>query len=106
MKTVYFTDRNGVEQNALQSLRAFEDEDAIQQIAVFPDIHFCSERSIPVGVAFRSSERFYPLVTGKDAGCGVAYLRFRKEHLQRPFDKAAHYRAFERAVHSATDEGL
>ncbi|RYY40823.1 MAG: hypothetical protein EOO08_06755 [Chitinophagaceae bacterium] len=106
MKTVFFTDRSGVEQNALQSLRAFEEEDAINNIAVFPDIHYCSERSIPVGVAFRATDRFYPLVTGKDTGCGVAYLRFHKRELLRPFDKGAHYRAFERAVHGMTDEGL
>ncbi|RYD99931.1 MAG: hypothetical protein EOP50_04060 [Sphingobacteriales bacterium] len=61
---------------------------------------------MPVGVAFRSTGVFFPLVTGKDSGCGVAYLRFAKAQLARPFDKAAHYRAFERAVHGATDEGL
>ncbi|WP_170170246.1 RtcB family protein [Hymenobacter perfusus] len=106
MKTVYFTDCSAVEQNALQSLLAFEQQDNIGQIAVFPDIHYCSERSIPVGVAFQTNDVFYPLVTGKDMGCGVAYLRIPRSEVLRPFDKARHYRALEREVHRMTDEGL
>ncbi|MGI4864773.1 MAG: RtcB family protein [Janthinobacterium lividum] len=106
MKTVYFTDSSGVEQNALQSLLAFEEKETINRIAVFPDIHYCSERSIPVGVAFQTTEVFYPLVTGKDMGCGVAYLRIPRQEVLRPFDKAKHYRALERAVHGMTNEGL
>lgn len=106
MKTVYFTDSSAVEQNALQSLLAFEEKENIGQIAVFPDIHYCSERSIPVGVAFRTTAVFYPLVTGKDMGCGVAYLRIPRSEVLRRFDKARHYRAFEREVHRMTDEGL
>jgi len=106
VKTVYFTDYSAVEQHALQSLLAFEEKEAIGRIAVFPDIHYCSERSIPVGVAFQTTEVFYPLVTGKDMGCGVAYLRIPRPQVLRPFDKAKHYRAFERAVQGMTDEGL
>lgn len=106
MKTVYFTDRSGVEQRALQSLLPFEEHVAIGQIAVFPDIHYCSERAIPVGVAFHTTDVFYPLVTGKDLGCGVAYLRIPQQDVLRPFDKAQHYRALEREVHQMTDEGL
>ena len=106
VKTVYFTDSSVVEQNALQSLLAFEEKESIGQIAVFPDIHYCSERSIPVGVAFQTTTVFYPLVTGKDMGCGVAYLRIPRQQVLRPFDKARHYRAFEREVHGMTDEGL
>ena len=106
VKTVYFTDSSGVEQNALQSLLAFEVKETIGRIAVFPDIHYCSERSIPVGVAFHTTDVFYPLVTGKDMGCGVAYLRIPRREVLRPFDKAKHYRAFEREVHGMTPEGL
>jgi release factor H-coupled RctB family protein len=106
VKTVYFTDRSGVEQNALQSLLEFEEKENIGRIAAFPDIHYCSERSIPVGVAFHTTEAFYPLVTGKDMGCGVAYLRIPQREVLRPFDKVRHYRAFEREVHGMTDEGL
>ncbi|UOQ55348.1 RtcB family protein [Hymenobacter cellulosivorans] len=106
MKTAYFTDRSAVEQNALQSLLAFEENQNIGPIAVFPDIHYCSERSIPVGVAFQTTKVFYPLVTGKDMGCGVAYLRIPRREMLRPFDKAKHYRALEREVHRMTEEGL
>ncbi|WP_324680923.1 RtcB family protein [Hymenobacter sp. GOD-10R] len=106
MNTVYFTDRSGVEQHALQSLLHYEEQEAIGQIAVFPDIHYCSERAIPVGVAFHTTEVFYPLVTGKDLGCGVAYLRIPQQDVLRPFNKAQHYRALEREVHGMTDEGL
>lgn len=95
-----------MEQNALQSLRAFEATAHVGPIAVFPDIHYCSERSIPVGVAFQTTEVIYPLVPGKDLGCGVAYLRIPRPDVLRPFDKARHYRAFEREVHAMTDEGL
>ena len=106
VNSIYFTDRSGVEQHALQSLLAFEQQDAIDQIAVFPDIHYCSERSIPVGVAFATTDVFYPVVTGKDMGCGVAYLRIPQRDVLRSFDKTQHYRALEREVHNMTDEGL
>jgi len=106
VKTVYFTDRSGVEQHALQSLLLFEEQAPIGRLTVFPDIHYCSERAIPVGVAFQTTEVFYPLVTGKDLGCGVAYLRIPRPQVLRPFDKARHYRALEREVPGMTDEGL
>ena len=106
MKTVYFTDSGAVEQHALQSLLTFEEKENIGRIAVFPDIHYCSERSIPVGVAFQTTAVFYPLVTGKDMGCGVAYLRISRSEVLRSFDKARHFRALEREVHGMTDEGL
>lgn len=95
-----------MEQNALLSLLAFEEKEAIGRIAVFPDIHYCSERTIPVGVAFQTTDVFYPLVTGKDVGCGVAYLRIPRQQVLRSFDKAKHYRALEREVHTMTSEGL
>ena len=87
MKTIYFTDGSRVEQNALQSLLAFEERENIGRIAVFPDIHFCSERAIPVGVAFATTDVFYPLITGKDLGCGVAYLRIPRSDMRQPSTK-------------------
>lgn len=106
MKTNFYTDKEAIEKNAISALSVFENRDNIDSISVFPDIHYCSERSIPVGVAFKSTDVFYPLVTGKDMGCGVAYLRIDKKDVIKPFDKNKHYRAFEKEVHKMTDEGL
>ncbi len=49
---------------------------------------------------------FYPLVTGKDLGCEVAYLRIPRQQVLLPFGKARHYRALEGDVPGMTDEGL
>lgn len=106
MKTKFYTKRNEIEDNALKSLSAFEAQKNIDNISVFPDIHYCSERSIPVGVAFKTTDVFYPLITGKDMGCGVAYLRILKKDYLMPFDKAKHYRAFDKESKTMTDEGL
>lgn len=106
MEVRYFTDENKIEENAKRSIESMDPDGNIDQVAVFPDIHFCSERSIPVGIAFSTTDVFYPLITGKDMGCGVAYLRFLKSDLTTPFDKEKHFRAFEREVHQMTDEGL
>ena len=105
MKTTFYTEKELIEQKALDALSLFDSQDRIEKISVFPDIHFCSERSIPVGVAFKTTEVFYPLITGKDMGCGVAYLQLNKEDCLR-FDKSKHYRAFEKESQSMTDEGL
>lgn len=106
MKTNYYTDIEAIEENAKFCLSLFEAQENISQIAVFPDIHYCSEKSIPVGVAFRAADVFYPLVTGKDMGCGVGYLRIDKKRLLREFDKNKHYKAFERESFTMTDEGI
>ncbi len=106
MKTNFYTSESEVEDNARKALSLFESKDEIDSISVFPDIHYCSERSIPVGVAFKTTDWFYPLVTGKDMGCGVAYLRIDKKDYLKPFDKAKHYRAFDRESQYMTDEGL
>jgi RNA-splicing ligase RtcB len=106
MKTNYFTDKNAIENKAIDALKIFENRENIENIAVFPDIHFCAERSIPVGVAFKTQNVFYPLITGKDMGCGVAYLKVEKKDYLKPFDNKKHYRAFERESRTMTDEGL
>jgi RNA-splicing ligase RtcB len=106
VKTTYFTEKNNIEDNALRCLEHFEQESHIEKITVFPDIHYCSEKAIPVGVSFKTTDVFYPLITGKDMGCGVAYLRIDKKDYLKPFNKNTHYRAFERESHTMTDEGL
>lgn len=106
MKTVYYTDIKHIEDNALSGLELFESEEAISNIAVFPDIHYCSEKNLPVGVAFKTSNFIFPLITGKDMGCGVMYLKIDKKDYLKPFSKEQHYRAFDKESYTMTDEGL
>ncbi len=106
MKTKYYIDDTSIEDNAMQGLQLFEKDENISKIAVFPDIHYCSEKNLPVGVAFESTDVFYPLITGKDMGCGVSYLKIDKKNYLQPFDKNKHYKAFDKASMLMTDEGL
>lgn len=103
--TNYFCDIKGIEANALEQLQIFEKK-GLSNIAVFPDIHYCSEKNLPVGVSFTTTDKFYPLITGKDLGCGVMYLRFKKEDYIKPFDKNKHYKAFDKESYKMTDDGL
>lgn len=103
--TNYFCDINEIEVNAKEQLSLFESK-GIDAISVFPDIHYCSEKNLPVGVAFATADKFYPLVTGKDLGCGVMYLKFKKEDYIKSFDKSKHYRAFDSFSYQMTDDGL
>lgn len=105
-KVKYFTDTNSIENNAIIALAEFEKHENISKLAVFPDIHYCSEKNLPVGVAFETTDCFYPLITGKDLGCGVMYLKIDKKDYLKPFDKNQHYRAFDRESYRMTDEGL
>ena len=100
----YFCNINSIEQNAISPL--ISASDMMTEICVFPDIHYCSEKSLPVGVAFLSTDKFFPLVTGKDVGCGVAFLRFSKSKWNKQFDKNIHYRAFDKASQTFTADGL
>ena len=103
-KITYFAD--SIEENSqieINKLITFSD---IEQIAVFPDVHFASDESIPVGVSFSSRTRFYPTVTGKDMGCGVAYMRIPISNVIAEFNNAVHYNALNKESLRMTDEGL
>ncbi|TAH18465.1 MAG: hypothetical protein EAZ08_11280 [Cytophagales bacterium] len=102
----YFTNSDLIEDNAVQALASYKNQQNIADIAVFPDIHYCSEKALPVGVAFKTTDVFYPLITGKDMGCGVCYLKIDKKDYLKPFDKEKHYKAFQREHLLMTDEGL
>ncbi|GAA4418952.1 RtcB family protein [Nibrella viscosa] len=102
----YFCDTNTVEQNALEQLERYAENPFVEKICAFTDIHFCDEKAIPVGVAFSTTDYVYPLITGKDIGCGVMYLRISKADWLRPFNKAEHYKAFNLAHTRMTDDGL
>lgn len=100
----YYYDKTKIEKNALDEVLI--KEPVMDSICVFPDIHYCSEHAMPVGVAFKSIDKFYPLVTGKDVGCGVAFLKFPKKSWKKDFNKFEHYNAFNKASQNFTDEGL
>src|SRR3990172_5589979 len=110
----YFTNKEDIEPNAMEKILALEQDlangtphhDGWDNIFVFPDVHYCSERSIPVGIAFSSLNKFYPLVTGKDVACGVMFLKFPSSAWKKPFNKHVHYNALNKASQSFTDEGL
>ena len=75
-------------------------------LCAFTDIHYCDEKAIPVGVAFKTEDYFYPMVTGKDIGCGVTCLQIEKKNWLKSFDKNIHYNALNRAHKDMTDDGL
>jgi tRNA-splicing ligase RtcB/release factor H-coupled RctB family protein len=102
----FFCKVEDIEDNAVEQLDLFNDKKEIHNVAVFPDIHYCTEKNLPVGVAFNTVDVFYPLVTGKDLGCGVMYLKFKKEDYIKPFDKKKHYNTFDRQSYTMTDDGL
>jgi len=101
----YFCDPNKIEHNAKQQLESYSKMPGLQKLCAFPDVHYCDEKAIPVGVAFSTKGIFYPLVTGKDLGCGVSYGRIPKKFWNGPFDKK-HYAGLEKAHRVMTDDGL
>ncbi|RAJ76582.1 tRNA-splicing ligase RtcB/release factor H-coupled RctB family protein [Chitinophaga dinghuensis] len=107
MQTIaYYCDASSIEKNALEQLDQYAQLPFVQQICAFTDIHYCSEKGLPVGTAFTAADYFYPLITGKDIGCGVMYLKISKEYWLKAFDKEAHYRALYLAHSQMTDDGL
>lgn len=106
MKTTYYIDPEKVEANAIGQVTATELLDEVEHIAVYPDIHYCDEKAIPVGLAFATRDTIFPLITGKDMGCGVAYLRVPKSDELAPFRKEEHYNALNNYQNQFTDERL
>ena len=105
MKTTYYVEQKKIEKNALEQINTTESFDTINKIAVYPDIHYCAEKAIPVGLAFSTKDVIFPLITGKDVGCGVAYLKIPKTKYIKPFNKE-HYKALDHYQRDFTDEGL
>jgi RNA-splicing ligase RtcB len=107
MKSIgFYCDPHSIEQNAMEQLQQYAQKPFVESICAFTDIHFCAEKALPVGVVFETSDYCYPLITGKDIGCGVMYLRIGREYWQRPFDKETHYKALNFAHQKMTDDGL
>lgn len=104
-KTTYFISSE-IEANAMEQVVNAEEFDDIDSIAVYPDIHYCAEKAIPIGLAFSTKDAIFPLITGKDMGCGVSYLRIPKSDVLRPFDKGEHYASLSHHQNFFTDERL
>jgi len=105
-KLKYFCDLNSIEKNANEQVIKYAQNQFIDKVCAFTDIHFCDEKAVPVGVAFSTTDYFYPLITGKDIGCGVMFLKISKSDWLKPFNKEEHYRAFSFAHTKMTDDGL
>ena len=88
----YFVNKDNIEDNASIQLENLSNDKNISDVVVFPDIHYASNKSIPVGVAFKS-DKIYPLVSGKDTGCGVGYMTISKKNIIKQFDKDKYYKA-------------
>lgn len=101
----YYTNKDEIEEPAKLQLDLLLNDINISDIVVFPDVHYASNKSIPVGVAFKS-DKIYPLVSGKDTGCGVAFMIIPKNNVIKRFDKKKYYNAFYNAHLNMSDEGL
>lgn len=102
----FYCDANSIEQNAMEQLQQYAQKPFVNDIRAFTDIHYCAEKALPVGVAFKTTDYCYPLITGKDIGCGVMYLKVSKTSWLKPFDKKAHFPALYLAHQKMTDDGL
>ncbi|MBL7728490.1 MAG: RtcB family protein [Dinghuibacter sp.] len=105
-KIKYFCNAEDIEENANEQVLNYAQNQYIDTVCAFTDIHYCDEKAVPVGVAFSTNDYFYPLITGKDIGCGVMYLKISKADWLKPFNKTEHYRAFNLAHTKMTDDGL
>ena len=105
-KITYYTSLENIEANALEQVHRLEQEEFVKNVSVFPDIHYCDEKAVPVGLAFSTIDVIYPLITGKDMGCGVAFMKIDKKNVLKRFNKSEHYNAFNREHFKMTDEGL
>jgi len=101
----YYINKDEIEDSANEQLEILFNDNNISDIVIFPDIHYASNKSIPVGVSFKS-DKIYPLVSGKDTGCGVAFMTIPKSKLIKKFDKDKYYNAFYNAHLNMSDEGL
>ena len=102
----FYCDANSIEQNAMAQLQQYAQKPFVNAICAFTDIHYCAEKALPVGVAFKTTDYCYPLITGKDIGCGVTYLKVSKAYWLKPFDKKAHFQALYLTHQKMTDDGL
>ena len=101
----YLIDKNTIDKKSKIELENLELDNNIKEIYIFPDFHYSSKDSIPVGTLF-TSDKLYPKITGKDTGCGVGYLKIAKKEVLKDFDKNKHYKALYNEHLKMTPEGL
>lgn len=105
MITKYLINKNLIDDKTQIALEPYLEDPHIDELFVFPDVHYSNADAMPVGVAF-SSKKVYPLIAGGDIGCGVGYLKIPKKFVIKLFNKSKHYRALYKAHLTMTDEGL
>ena len=101
----YLCDENNIEKNAKDKILKLSEDENIIDVFVFPDVHFSSESSMPVGISFNTLDVVYPLVSGKDIGCGVMAAKISKKDLLKPIDKTI-YKSLYQAHLKMTDDSL
>ena len=101
----YLCDENNIEKNAKDKILKLSEDENIIYVFVFPDVHFSSESSMPVGISFNTLDVVYPLVSGKDIGCGVMAAKISKKDLLKPIDKTI-YKSLYQAHLKMTDDSL
>lgn len=103
----FLTDKDKIEANAMSIIESLSNEEYIIDIDVFPDVHISTVEAIPVGVSFTSfDDVVYPLISGKDIGCGVAFCSVPKKMVLKKIEKNNIYKAFYQSHLTFTDEGL
>lgn len=88
-------------------LESLDSNTSVFEISVYPDIHISSKGNIPVGVSFvTSNDVLYPLVSGKDIGCGVGFAQIEKKYFNKLIDKDKIFRSLFNESKKFTDDGL
>ena len=102
----YYCNKKNIDKNT-QGYLDNMDTAYMSDISIFPDVHFVSNDSIPVGVSFETSKDIiYPLVSGKDIGCGVAFCKISKKDFLKKIDKHSLFKSLYREHFKFTNDGL
>jgi hypothetical protein len=86
MELKYLIEKSLIDEKTQIALKPYLSNDHIDEMVIFPDIHYSNERALPVGVAF-SSNKVFPLITGNDIGYGVAYAKISKKDILKTINQ-------------------
>lgn len=81
MKITYLIDKSLIDEKTQIALKPYLENEHIDEMIIFPDIHYSNEKALPVGVSF-SSDKVFPLITGNDIGCLLVMLNGFADDLQ------------------------